>query len=73
MLQWIFTLLVLYLIYKLVFDFILPVSKASGQVKSKLKEMHQTQNRNAQQAAAKQPEKSSATNEGDYIDFEEIK
>ena len=72
MLEWIFTLLVLYLIYKLVFDFILPVSKATSQVRSKIKEMQQTENRGTQQTSAK-PQDTTSAKEADYIDFEEIK
>ena len=73
MIEWIFTVLVLYLLYKLIFDFILPISKASARVRSKINEMHGTQqqnnnyqNSNTQKQPARPPKE-------DYIDFEEIK
>jgi len=75
MIEWLFTFLIVYLLYKLIFDFIIPVSRASSQVRSKLNQMHQQQQQQEQQAASRQ--KSSGINvrppAGDYIDFEEIK
>jgi hypothetical protein len=70
MIEWIFTLLVVYLLYKLIFDFILPVSKASAQMRNKIKEMHQPQNTDQQKSA---PGTTSRPPAEDYIDFEEIK
>ena len=72
MIEWIFTVLVLYLLYKLIFDFILPVSKASAQMRNKINEMNNRQQDNtnqqqpAREAQARPPKE-------DYIDFEEIK
>jgi hypothetical protein len=71
MIEWIFTLLVLYLLYKLIFDFILPVARASAQVRSKINEMHKqqpdfNQRANTSKEAPRPPKE-------DYIDFEEIK
>ena len=79
MIEWLFTFLIVYLLYKLIFDFIIPVSRASSQVRSKLNEMHQHQHQHQQQqeqqTASRQ--KGSRTNvrppAEDYIDFEEIK
>ena len=72
MIEWIFTVLVLYLLYKLIFDFILPVSKVSTQMRNKINEMNnrQQQNTNEQQP---NPESKSRPPKEDYIDFEEIK
>jgi len=71
MIEWLFTFFIVYLLYKLIFDFIIPVSRASSQLRSKLNQMHQQQ----QQAASTQ--NNSNTNirppAEDYIDFEEIK
>jgi hypothetical protein len=69
---------VLYLLYKLVFDLILPVSKATAQVRSKMQEMQQEQLRQQQAAhatAAAQSQKTSPVSrkDEDYIDFEEIR
>lgn len=72
---------VFYLLYKLVFDFILPVSRATSQVRSKIQEMQEHQMR--QQQAAQGPIHTNTTRsqaaapvsrkDDDYIDFEEIK
>jgi len=72
MIEWIFTILVLYLLYKLIFDFILPVSKASAQMRNKINEMNNRQQDNTNQ---QQPDREAQARppKEDYIDFEEIK
>ncbi len=66
----------IYLLYKFIFELVIPVSKATSQVKDKIKEMQEQQNaqqqyRNqqtqTQQAEVPKPKKD------DYIDFEEVK
>ena len=69
MLEWIVTLVILYLLYKLIFDFILPVSKASARMRSKINEMNDQQN---SQQYTNTPKRARPPKE-DYIDFEEIK
>jgi predicted permease len=73
-----FELFVLYLLYKLVFDFIIPIYQATKQVKQKVNEMHRNvneqmnqQERNQYTAAPQEtpPKKKS----DDYIEFEEVK
>lgn len=73
----------IYLAYKFIFELVIPVSKATSQVKDnlrKMQEMQQAQQQQyrqqqqqaqaqAQQAAAKE----AAAKSGDYIDFEEVK
>jgi len=68
MIEWIFILVVIYLLYKLIFDFILPVSKASSQLRSKMNQMHQQSSNQTNEPAQK-----SRPPAEDYIDFEEIK
>jgi hypothetical protein len=70
--------LLAWFLYNLVFKFIIPVYKASKQMKQKFREMHTqmqdqmnqqqdfTKSQPAQQATAK-------ASKGDYIDFEEVK
>lgn len=74
MIEWLFTFLVFYLLYRLIFDFILPVSRVSAQVRNKVNEMNRQQqeqfNSNQTYTDAKQTTKPPAD---DYIDFEEIK
>ncbi|MES2003815.1 MAG: hypothetical protein V4450_04795 [Bacteroidota bacterium] len=69
----------LYLLYKFVFELVIPVSKATSQVKDKMREMqeaqqaqqrqYQQQQQTTQTQAAKEP----TTKGGDYIEFEEVK
>jgi hypothetical protein len=66
------------ILYKLIFDFIIPIYRASRQIKQKFREMNQqpgdqmngfgkgTTTQNQQQRAEKPAQK-------DYIDFEELK
>jgi len=72
MIEWIFTVLVLYLLYKLIFDFILPVSRASAQMRNKMNEMSNRQQDNTNQQQPDREAKARPPKE-DYIDFEEIK
>ena len=78
-----FELFVLYLLYKLVFDFIIPVYQTTKQVKQKVNEMQRTMNEQASQQQRNQY--TSTTNQhtsgqtspkqksDDYIEFEEVK
>lgn len=79
MLKVLFELFVFYLIYKFIFDFIIPIYQTSKQVKQKVGEMQRTMNehmKQQQQAQANttpsQPASTAKKNE-DYIDFEEVK
>ena len=75
-----FELFMLYLLYKLVFDFIIPVVKTTKQVKKQFgdmsAQMQEKMNQHQQQTnnftAPKKPEAATSKND-DYIDFEEIK
>ena len=77
MIEWLFTFLIVYLLYKLIFDFIIPVSRASSQVRSKLNQMHQQQQQATSAQRNSSAQRSSNTDirppAEDYIDFEEIK
>jgi hypothetical protein len=74
-----FELFLLYLLYKLVFDFIIPVAKTTSQVKKQFRQMNENMqeqmNRqrqaNATAQPAAEPKKPAASD--DYIEFEEIK
>ena len=71
MIEWIFSFLVFYLLYKLIFDFIVPVARASVQIKSKVNQMNSQQQRNYSNSEASHTKPKPSTE--DYIDFEEIK
>jgi hypothetical protein len=72
----IFELFVLYLVYKLIFDFIIPVYNATKQVNKKMGEMqskmndHFNQQQTQENAAAEKPARPARE---DYIEFEEVK
>jgi hypothetical protein len=76
------TILILYLLYKLVFDFIVPVSRTTAQFRNNVNEMR---NRQEEQMKTQQEQnnhsgtkpasnkKNTTTTDGEYIDFEEVK
>ncbi len=65
----------LYLAYNFIFKLVIPVSKATSQVKDKLREMQEQQA--AQQQAFNQQTKAepvkTTEKSGDYIEYEEVK
>jgi Sec-independent protein translocase protein TatA len=78
--------IVLYYLYKFVFNVVVPVSKATSQMKSKMQQMQDEQIRqqqaHQQQTFTPPPQqpssnthqpKATANSEGDYIEFEEVK
>jgi hypothetical protein len=67
-----------YILYKLVFDFIVPVYKTTTHVKQQFRNMHdnmQQQGNNFQKQQEPEPkkEKANTSSVGEYIDFEEVK
>jgi hypothetical protein len=71
-------LLLLYILYKLIFDFIIPVYQTTRRVKKQFGEMNakmqEKMNAFNQQQNAQQPKpKQEPVETGDYIDYEEIK
>ena len=78
MIKALFELFVLYLLYKFIFDFIIPVYQTNKQVKQKVNDMQRTMNEQAKQQ--QRNEYTSATSQAspkpksdDYIEFEEVK
>jgi hypothetical protein len=70
-------LVVIYILYKIIFDFIIPVYQTTKQVKTKMNDMH-SRMQEQQHAASSQPtqepvKKSTAVSKDDYIDYEDIK
>jgi Sec-independent protein translocase protein TatA len=68
----------LYLVYKFIFELVIPVSKATSQIKDKMREMQAQQQAQQQQYQRQQATQAPAQPEqkakgGDYIEFEEIK
>ncbi len=75
MIEWLFTFLVLYFLYKLIFDFILPISKASSQIKNKMNQMHEQQQNsyNSQNTSPNTQQTKAGSHADEYIDYEEVK
>jgi sortase (surface protein transpeptidase) len=77
MLRTLLLLFALYLLYKLIFDFIIPIYNTTSQVKKKVGEMQQKMNEQMQQQNNfNTPPKEADTpkpKRDDYIDFEEVK
>ncbi len=77
----VFELFALYLLYKLVFDFIIPVAKTTKQVKKQFSDMssqmQEEVSRRQQQQYQNNQHSSKTTSitakDDDYIDFEEVK
>jgi hypothetical protein len=85
MIEVVVTILILYLVYKLVFDFVVPVAKTTSHFKSQVNEMRRMQEeqlRKQQQQQSQGPTRSTTkpsstknttTTDGEYIDFEDVK
>ena len=75
MLRYIILMLIIYGLYRLIFNFIIPVIKVSNKMRKQVREfqnnMHNPNNdaETAQQSTPKTKQKT----KGDYIDFEEVK
>ncbi|MES1160016.1 MAG: DUF4834 family protein [Bacteroidota bacterium] len=78
--------IVLYLLYKFIFNFCLPIARTTRQVREQFRNMQgnqqdatgpfqqqYTQQRQPTQSQPKKPEPSPKNTMGEYIDFEEIK
>ena len=69
-LKLLFQLFLIYMLYKLIFDFIIPVYKTSIRMKKKMNEMNERANQ-AQHKEEPGPSKKQVS--ADYIDYEEVK
>ena len=78
MLRYLFYAFLIYLAYRLVFHFIIPIYKTTRQVKKQFSEMKSRMEENMrqqppyQQSATPAPE-NKKQQAGDYIDFEDLK
>jgi len=81
MVRYILLGLAIYVVYKLLFDVIVPVYKASRKIRRQFSaghnqmrdQMNATQNAYSNNQNNRPPEQKKTTKAGDYIDFEEIK
>lgn len=78
MLRFVFYAFLIYLAYRLIFHFIIPVYKTSKRMKKQFREMnsrmqdHINQQQSYQQTTTPKPE-NRKQQAGDYIDFEDVK
>jgi thiosulfate reductase cytochrome b subunit len=77
MLKLLFYIFLGWLLYKLVFDFFIPVYRGTKQVRRQVRDMQdamrQQHEQQQQQQAPPRPAEPIKRDKGDYIDFEEIK
>jgi sortase (surface protein transpeptidase) len=76
MIKLIFELFLLYLLYKFIFEFIIPVYQTTKQVKRKMHEMQEAMKNQQNNNHHQQSKTSSAPNpseNSEYIDYEEVK
>lgn len=79
MIRYLLYAFLIYATYRLIFNFIIPVYRATRKAKEQFKDMHgkmqdfmQQQQKAQEQSSVPQKEKSQEKS-GDYIDFEEVK
>ena len=76
-LRFLFYVFLFYMLYRLVFDFIIPVYRTTKKVKRGFKEMNERMRQHTEGFTPQKPqvEKESAEDSkpGDYIEFEELK
>lgn len=69
--------LLIFFVIRFIFRFVIPVTRAAKDMKSKMNEFQaRMQEQQQQQAAAQRPEpvkERTTAKEGDYIEFEEVK
>ncbi len=69
-------LFLIYIFYKLIFDFIIPVYQSTKKIKKQFGEMHSKMQQDMNSYPTQQPSsqtKPEKTKEDEYIEFEEIK
>ncbi len=68
--------LLIYFLYRFIFNFIIPVTRATREMRSKMTEFQNRMQEQQHGFAPQRPEpvkESPKAKEGDYIDFEEVK
>ena len=78
MLTYLFYFLLAYSLYQLIFRFILPIYRTTRQVKKGFREMQERMQQNGTAPSSRTQKnnanvRTSKEQEGDYIDFEEVK
>ena len=78
MLRYLFYAFLIYLAYRLIFHFIIPIYKTTRQVKKQFREMHEKMQEHVNQQQSYQQTSTLRSEDNkqqarDYIDFEELK
>ena len=68
-----FLAIVLYLLYRFIFGFLVPVVRTTKQVRQQFRNMQEGGNAGASQQQPRQEQKPKQPPVGEYIDFEEVK
>jgi capsular polysaccharide biosynthesis protein len=67
-------LLLVYILYKVIFGFIIPIYQTTKQVKTKMNDLHSRMQEQQRTQASQEPvKKSTSISKDDYIDYEEVK
>ncbi|MES2880541.1 MAG: hypothetical protein V4676_00230 [Bacteroidota bacterium] len=75
-LSFLFYAFLAFVLYKLIFNFIVPVYRTTKKIKKGFREMNETlrnQNNGFSQQQSPPEQKTEAGKKGDYIEFEEVK
>lgn len=76
-LRFLFYVFLFYMLYRLVFDFIIPVYRTTKKVKRGFREMNERMRQHTEGFTPQKPQvekqKSEDSKPGDYIEFEELK
>jgi hypothetical protein len=62
----------IYLAYRFIFNFVIPVYQATRKIRKGMNEMHSRMQEQSNQQQSSQPSGSKKPPVGDYIDFEEV-
>ncbi len=76
MIKLLFELFIFYIVYKLIFELIIPVYNTTKSMKRKMEDINQQMQQDRANSTPENPVKSSSSNSSikkEYIDFEEIK
>ena len=71
-----FELFLLYVLYKFIFEFVIPIYQTTKNIKRKMSDIQEKMNENATNQAFSETTKknnTSAVSDSDYIDYEEVK
>ena len=72
MFKYLFWAIALYILIRFIFNFVIPVFRATRQMKSQMKDFQNRMQHQEQEEFQQKPTRAEAK-KGDYIDFEEVK